>query len=86
MSTFRFTGRATGSDPEGYYYPRWDRAQPVSVLAKTKAEALTKAKALLGTHPRFGRSGFGDRRDCWGWDLTWDSIDEVAEPGGSNRV
>ncbi|GAA1148752.1 hypothetical protein GCM10009651_36600 [Microbacterium natoriense] len=73
---FRFKGRATGSDPEGYYYPRWDRAQPISVIAPTKRAATLKALALLGTHPRFGRSGFGDRRDTSGWAIVWDSFDE----------
>lgn len=73
---YRFEGRATGSDPEGYYYPRWDRAQPVSVVATNKAEAYTKTIALLGTHPRFGISGFGDRRDTPGWAIKWDSIRE----------
>lgn len=79
MSTqFRFKGRATGQDPEGYYYPRWDQATPVSVLAQTRAEANMKAFALLGTHPRHGRSGFGDHRDTSGWALKWDSIEEAA--------
>lgn len=80
MSTYRFTGRATGKDPTGYYFPRWDQAQPISVLAETKAEANRKALALLGTHPRFGVSGFRDHRDVSGWALTWDSIDEASDP------
>lgn len=77
---FRFVGRATGADPTGYYHPRWDRAQRVSVLAANRGEATRKAFAMFGTHPRFGVSGFGDRRDTPGWSLIWDSIDEEATP------
>ena len=76
---FRFSGRATGSDPEGYYFPRWDWATPLSVVAATKSEATEKALTLLGMHPRFGRSGFGDRRDTPGWAIKWDSIDEEGQ-------
>ncbi len=72
---YRFKGRATGSDPDGYYVVRWDRATPLSVLAHTKQEANGKAWKLLGPHPRFGsvRRGEGS-----GWTLIWDSIDEEA--------
>lgn len=77
MSTlYRFRGRATGQDPTGYYHPRWDRSTPVSVVANTREDATRKAFTLLGTHPRFGVAGFGDRRDTPGWALVWDSIDE----------
>jgi hypothetical protein len=72
MTTFRFKGRATGSDPTGYYYPRWDRAQPISVLAETKAEATQKAFVMLGTHPRHGSW----RTPNSGWAIIWDSMDE----------
>lgn len=75
---YRFKGRAVGQDPTGYFYPRWDLAQPISVLASTRQEATNKAFALLGTHPRFGVSGFGDRRDTPGWGLKWDRIEEEA--------
>lgn len=71
---FTFTGRATGSDPEGYYYPRWDRAQAISVIASTKAEATTKARAMLGIHPRFGIA----HRNISGWGIVWDTVSEVA--------
>lgn len=73
---FRFKGRACGSDPEGYYYPRWDKATPVSVLADTKQEATNKAYAMLGTHPRFGSK----HRKLSGWALIWDSVDEELQP------
>jgi len=71
---YKFIGRATGVDPEGYYFPRWDRSQPVSVIASTKAEATNKALELLGTHPRFGSW----RTPNSGWGIKWDSIEEVA--------
>lgn len=70
---YRFKGRATGRDPEDYYYVRWDRATPLSVLANTRQEANEKAWKLLGTHPRFGSWRRGDGS---GWTLVWDSIDE----------
>ena len=67
---FRFKGRATGSDPSGYYYPRWDHAQKVSVVATTKDEANNKAWAMLGRHPRHGSFR------STGWAIIWDKIDE----------
>ena len=70
MTLYRFHGRATGQDPSGYYYPRWDLAQKISVLAATKSEATEKALTMLGTHPRFG----GYRSP--GWTIIWDRIDE----------
>lgn len=73
---FRFKGRATGSDPTGYYYPRWDRATPISVVAATKSEATAKAWPMLGTHPRFGSW----RTPNSGWSLIWDTIDEEPKP------
>lgn len=82
MTIYRFNGRATGSDPTGYFYPRWDLAQSVSILARSGEEAVEKAVNMLGTHNRFGVSGFGDRRDTPGWAIRWDSVDEVLESGG----
>lgn len=77
MSTetmFRFKGRATGNDPTGYYYPRWDRAKEISVVAHDRSEAFTKAFVMLGDHPRFGN------RTHYGWTIVWDSVDEVLVP------
>lgn len=73
MSTprFRFKGRATGKDPYGYYYPRWDKAQDISVLANTRDEATQKACEMLGDHPRFGNAQY------WGWVFRWDTVDEA---------
>ena len=68
MSTFKFHLRATQKDLSGYYYTRWDRAQKVTVLAKTKQEAINKADAMLGKCPR-GRG--------WGWAFKTDLIEEA---------
>lgn len=65
---FRFVGRACAVDNTGYYHPHWDLAQPVSVIAKNRGEAMAKAEAMLGPC-RSGRT----------WHYRWDSIDEVAE-------
>lgn len=67
---FRFTGRAVGYDTSGYAHTRWDRAQAVSVLASTKAEAGKKVFAMLGKHWRHGFS----------WTVKWDSISEELQP------
>lgn len=74
MTQYRFHGRATGADPTGYYNPLWDRAQPISIIAKTKQEVTTKAIEMLGTHPRFGN------RHYYGWAIKWDRIDEEPNP------
>lgn len=70
MASYRFKGRATGSDPTGYYYPRWDKARKISVVAETKKQASEKACRMLGDHPRFGTSTH------YGWAIIWDSIEE----------
>jgi hypothetical protein len=75
-TVYRFTGRATGRDPHGYYHPRWDQAQVVSVIATTGREAAGKAMDVLGTHPRFGVQGFNDQRDTPGWQVIWDRVEE----------
>jgi hypothetical protein len=80
---FVFSGRATGRDPEGYYHPRWDRAQAVSVTASTKAEATKKALAMLGLHPRHGRQGFGHHPTEPGWAILWDAVSQSAPAAGS---
>ena len=74
--TYRFKIRATGLDPEGYYYANWEKAQSLSVLGHNKAEATTKALAMLGTHPRFGSW----RTPGSGWTFSWDAVDEEMEP------
>ena len=70
MSTplFRFKGRYVSCDPEGYYYTRWDCANPVSVLARSKDEAGKKLCAILGEAPQHRT-----------WTVMWDSIDEELQ-------
>ena len=67
---FRFHMRAAQSDLSGYYHTRWDLAQNVTVLAKTKQEAIDKADAMLGECPR-GRG--------WGWTFKTDLIEETTD-------
>lgn len=77
---YKFVGRATGVDPEGYYVTRWDLAEAVSVIASTKTEATQKACEILGTHPQFGSW----RTPNSGWGIKWDSIEEV--PAAAEEV
>lgn len=67
---FEFDLRITARDLSGYYHPRWDRAERVTVRASTKGEAFTKAFAMLGDCPR----GHG-----WCWTGITDSIREVTD-------
>jgi hypothetical protein len=66
---YRFKGRATEKDVEGYYYPRWDRAKPFAVTASNEREAMRKAAAALGST----RSGFV-------WVFRFESIEETVVP------
>lgn len=71
MSTtplFRFKGRYADTDPTGYYHTRWDRATPVSVLARSKKEAREKLWAMLGEAPQHRV-----------WTVIWDGIDEELQ-------
>jgi hypothetical protein len=54
---FEFHLRATPHDREGYYFPRWDKATPITVRAATRQEAINQAAAALGACPR-GRGWF----------------------------
>lgn len=45
---FEFDLRLTAQDPSGYYYPRWDIAEKITVRAATKQEAVNKAAKALG--------------------------------------
>ena len=65
---FEFAIRATEKDPTGYYFPRWDLAENLTVKAETKAEAVNKVKAVLGET--------GDRRG-WPWAITVVSVKEI---------
>lgn len=51
MSQSRFKFRRIASDREGYYYDRWDRAVPLSVIATDEPEARAKAHKVSGPPP-----------------------------------
>lgn len=63
---YEFDLRAVDCDREGYYFPRWDRAQKITVVATTKQAAINQAAAVLGDPPR-GKSG-------WYWGFKVDAI------------
>lgn len=67
---FEFKMRATDKDKSGYYYTRWDRAIPLTVIADNRSEAFKKCWALLGD----SRRGSG-----WTWTAHIDSIKEVKD-------
>ena len=64
---FKFIMKATQCDPSGYYYPRWDKSQNISVVAETKDAAEDVACDFLGPTPRSG----------WGWIFKISSIEPV---------
>ena len=55
---FDFHMRVVDCDREGYYFPRWDRATPITARAKTKQEAINTAAAALGEPPHGRYWGF----------------------------
>lgn len=65
--SFEFDLRLTEADPSGYYYPRWDQAQKITVTANTLDEAMKKAYVVMGKTPRQG----------WDWEGVCDRIREV---------
>lgn len=65
---FRFYMRCLDVDGTGYYYPNWNRAVPIAVVAATQADALEKAQAMSGQPPRRG----------FVWRFVVDRIEEVA--------
>lgn len=65
---FRFNARAVESDPTGYYMTRWDRAQPVTVVAHTRDEAFKKVRAMMGK---------AARHDVWA--VRIDSAEEIVD-------
>lgn len=68
---FQFSMRATPADTSGYYHPRWDQAEKMTILAGTRKEAAEKARVMLGEV----RSGYK-------WIFAFDQIDEVQRLGG----
>jgi hypothetical protein len=69
MSRYRFKGKALEKDIEGYYYPNWDRAEPFTVTASNKREAMTKAVDVLGI-----------TRPGYSWLFKFNSIEEITTP------
>ena len=67
--TYLFQTRVIAADPTGYYHPRWDKALPVQVIAKTRAEAWGKAEAVMGRPPS-GRE----------WRVRIDSVEPFVPP------
>lgn len=65
--TYRFKLRRASADRSGYYHTRWDKALPMTILATTHDEALSKAEALSG-EPDSGRY----------WTYLTDSVEEVG--------
>ena len=62
----RFECRVIDCDREGYYYPRWDRATPVTVDAADRQDAIDKAGALMG-----------DCRRGWYWGVRVVSVGPI---------
>lgn len=65
---FRFNARAVESDPTGYFMTRWDRAQPVSVIAPNRDEAFKKVRAMMGSPARHSA-----------WAVKIDSAEEIVD-------
>lgn len=55
---FRFNFKRIQADNSGYYYPDWNKAIPLSILAGTEEEAFALAFKVSGEP---SRSGFGWR-------------------------
>ena len=65
---FEFSVEVVAEDSSGYYFVRWDRAVPVTVIAKDRAEALTKVFASMGA-----------ARRGWNWTARVQSVRDVAD-------
>jgi len=63
---FRFKMSAVPKDQTGYYYPKWDTAQPITVIAHNREEAAQKASVALG-----------ESEQGWPWFFRHDSIEEI---------
>lgn len=68
--SFEFNIRAVAVDPTGYYLPRWDKAQKLTVIASTKSQAYKIAINVLGKAPR-----------GWDWILKFDQIRQQTTAG-----
>lgn len=47
-----FDVRVAAADLEGYYWTNWGEATPMTVVAKTKQDAVNTACDLMGAPPR----------------------------------
>lgn len=45
---YEFDVRVVEHDREGYCYPRWDRATPMTITAPTRQDAVNQACDLMG--------------------------------------
>lgn len=78
MAEYEFDVRVVQHDREGYYYPRWDLATPMTITAPTRQDAVNQACALMGSCPR-GRG--------WYWGVKVDAIRPAvptAQPGATS--
>ena len=64
---FEFKLRAVAKDPSGYYYPKWEEAEKITVTSENKDKAIKKAMVALGKTER-----------GWPWAFTVDDIQEVT--------
>ena len=64
---YRFKLRRASADRSGFCHTRWDKALPMTVLAATQDEAISKAEAASG-EPDRGRY----------WTYITDSVEEVG--------
>ncbi|MGC0144438.1 hypothetical protein [Pseudactinotalea sp. Z1732] len=48
---FRFEMKYVARRDDPYFHTRWDRARPITVVAATKQQAISKANAALGGDP-----------------------------------
>jgi len=66
---FKFAMKATQCDPSGYYFPRWDNAQSIAVIAESAEHAQQIACNVLGSTPRRG----------WYWIFKITKIEQVKD-------
>ena len=63
---YKFSCRVVEGDKTGYYFPRWDRAQKVSVIAESQNEAMKKIGRMMG-----------ELKQGWIWLIHIDQTEEV---------
>jgi hypothetical protein len=78
MTEAQFNFNVTACDAEGYYFPRWDKAIRVSMVATSKQEAINKAAEMLGPTPRRGSN--------WYWGFRLINITPAPARESSTRI